>query len=230
MVLLRPAEKPWGIIAISVVLSTCVTAFFVLYPAQNAEGHAMGAARCACIIGHVGFASRCPVKNVHRERSVSRRIFRMNASGSSGPRSPSGKRSAVFICKGVLTEQRRGLFGPSGCETGLGRDESNTAVGDGPLHRTLERAVGAIAVPATGQAMGRATWRATREAALAAIWRATVGATGRATRTAIQTATVRATGRATGRATERVTGTATRPVTGVATGTAMERAIQTTTG
>lgn len=61
MVLLRPVEKPWGIIAISVVLSTFVPvqipparistmAFVVLYPVQNAEGRATGAACFACIV------------------------------------------------------------------------------------------------------------------------------------------------------------------------------------
>jgi hypothetical protein len=51
MVLLRPAEKPWGIIAISVVLSTCVTAFAGLHLTQNEEGLAIGADSCVCIIG-----------------------------------------------------------------------------------------------------------------------------------------------------------------------------------
>jgi len=72
MVLLRPAEKPWGMIAISVVLSTCVTAFAGLYPAQNAEGCVAGAAYCACIFGQVGFTSQCPVKKVRGAGPVPR--------------------------------------------------------------------------------------------------------------------------------------------------------------
>jgi hypothetical protein len=51
-------------IAIPVVLSTCVTAFAGLYPAQNAEGRDTGAAYCACIIGQDGFTSQCPVKKI----------------------------------------------------------------------------------------------------------------------------------------------------------------------
>ena len=189
-------------------------AFVGPYPARNAEDHAMGAARCACIIGHVRFAGRCPVKNVHNERLVSRCTFRMNASGSHEPRAAAEHRSAVPMPKLALTGQGRSMPCPSSVETAAVRAESN---------------MGRIAVPAIGQAMDRAAWRATLEAVRPAIWRATVRATGRATRTATQTATVRATGRATGRAAEKATRRATRPATGRATGIATGIATRTAT-
>jgi hypothetical protein len=211
MVLLRPAEEPWGMIAISVVLSTCVTAFAGLYPTQNAEGRDTGAARCVCIIGHIGFASRSPVKNVHSERSVSHCIFRVNASGSHEPITAAEHRSAVPMRKLALTEQGRSMPCPSGRETAAVRAESNSR---------------GIAAPAIGQAMDRAARRATLEATLPAIWKAADRAMMRATRTATQTATVRATGRATGGA----TGTATRRAIGIATGQAIPRATVTATG
>ena len=207
MVLLRPAEKPWGMIAISVVLSTCVTAFAGLYPAQNAEGRDTGAARCACIIGHVRFASRCPVKNVHSEGSVCRCIFRMNASGSHEPIAAAEHRSAVPMPKLALTEQGRSMSCPSSRETAAVRVESD---------------LGRVVLSVIGQAMDSAAWRAALEATLPAIWKAADRAMGRETGTATRTATARATGRVM----ERATGTATWRAAGMATGTAMERATQ----
>ena len=79
--------------------------------------------------------------------------------------------------------------------------------------------------PATGQAIDRATRRATPEATLPTIWKAMVRATRKVTRTATQTAMVRATGRATGTAARRATGKATWQATGTGAGRAIRAAM-----
>ncbi|MCX6843298.1 MAG: hypothetical protein NTX53_13565 [candidate division WOR-3 bacterium] len=88
-------------IAISLVLSTCVQAFAGLCPAKNAEGRTLGAVPCAYVHGQVGLTSRCPVK-MCSAGPLPRGIFRTNASGSSEPWAAGGKRSAFSTRKVVL--------------------------------------------------------------------------------------------------------------------------------
>jgi len=172
---------------------------------------------------HVGFTSQSPVEKIRSDVLVPRVIFRTNAPGSSGPRAPGGKRSAVFTGKVVLTELRRGMFGPSDRETCFGRAESNGVMRVMPLRSASGRRVAYVAASAAGEAIDGAT----REATHRATWRATDRATVRAMRTATQTVMVRATGRATGRAMGGVTGTTILPATGTATGEAIRKAIGT---